>query len=102
QPAVGVELVDPEHRDLGMVRMPRRFRRMRRHRPKALAVANEVRDRQSLVAHDHHIVIEPSLVDSAPGRLVHRLYVDAGHLDANLRPHLAKSGASPTLSASIA
>src|SRR6516162_11842646 len=50
QPALGVELVDPEHRDLGMVRMPSRFRWVRRHWPKALAVSDEVRDRQVLVA----------------------------------------------------
>ena len=89
QSAVGVEFVDAEHRDLGMIRMARRFRWVRRHWPKTLAIRDEVRDRQLLVPHDHHIVVEPSLVDLVPGRLVHRLDVDTGDFDANLRPHPA-------------
>src|SRR5262249_2526968 len=89
QSALGVELVDAEHRDFGMIRMPGRFRGMRRHRAKAFAVANEVRDRQILVADDHDIVVEPSLVDPVPNRLVDRLDIDTGDLDADLRPHPA-------------
>src|SRR6516225_503582 len=62
---------------------------MRRHRPKALAIRNKVRDRQVLVAYYHHIAVEPRLVDRVPGGLVHRLDVDAGDLDADLRSQLA-------------
>src|SRR5262249_24772389 len=66
--------------------MARRFRRVRCHRSKTLTVGNEVRDRQLLISHDHHIVVEPSLVNLIPGRLVHCLDVDTGDFDTNLRP----------------
>jgi hypothetical protein len=89
QLAIGIELVDPEHRDFGVVGMARRFRRMGSHRPKALAIGDKVGDRQVLVAHDHHIPVEPCLIDRVPGGLVHRLDVDAGDLDADLRSQLA-------------
>src|SRR5262249_60200607 len=88
QLALGVELVGAEHPDRGMIRMPGRFRRMRRHRPKAFTVSDEVRNRQLLVTDNHHIVIEPSPVDLVPSRLVHCPDVDAGDLDADLWPHL--------------
>ena len=85
--ALGIEFVDPEHRDLRVFRMPGRFRRVRRHRPEALAVMDKIRDRQVLAAHAHDVVVEPSLVDPPPFVVAHRLDVDAAHLDPDLRTH---------------
>src|SRR5437016_2067546 len=62
---------------------------MRRHRPEPLAVADEIGNRHVLAAHAHDVVVEPSLVDAVPGRLVHRLDIDAPHLDADLRAYAA-------------
>ncbi len=86
---IGIVFVNPEHRDLRIVRVPGRFRRMRRHRTEVLAIGNEIRDRQLLAAHAHDIVVEPGLVDLVPGRLVHCLDVDPAHLDADLRTQAA-------------
>jgi len=66
--------------------MPRRFRRVRRHRAEALAIADKIGDRQILAAHAHDVVVEPSLIDPAESVVVHRLDVDAAHLDPDLRP----------------
>ena len=84
--AVGVEFVDAEEGDLRVLGVAGRFRRVRGHRAEALAVADEIRDRQILAAHAHDVVVEPSLIDPAESVVVHRLDVDAAHLDPDLRP----------------
>ena len=89
QLAVGIEFVDPEHRDLGDFGVPRRFRRVRHDRPEAAAVAQEILDLELLVAHHQDVVVEPGLVDRRESPIVERLDVDAGDLDADLRAHAA-------------
>jgi hypothetical protein len=59
---------------------------VRRHRPEALAVADEIGDRQILAAHAHDVVVEPGLVDPAEIVIAHGLDVEAAHLDPDLRP----------------
>src|SRR6266540_2468962 len=58
-------------------------------RAKAKAVVVEVLDPQFLVADNDDVVVEPGLVDLCPGRLVHRLHVDAHDLGADLLTHQA-------------
>ncbi len=83
--ALAVEFVDPEHRDLGVFGVPGRFRRMRHDRPEAVAVGDEIGDRQFLAAHAENVVVEPGLVDRRKALVVERLDVDPAHLDADLR-----------------
>jgi hypothetical protein len=62
---------------------------MRHNNAEAPAVAQEVVDRQFLVAHHHDIVVEPGLIDRSKARIVQRPDIDAGDFDADLRPHPA-------------
>ena len=87
--AVGIEFVDPEHRDLGKFGMARRFRRVRNNRSEAAAVMQEILDFELLVAHDEDVVVEPGSVDRRKPCVVQGLDVDTGDLDTNLRTHAA-------------
>ena len=85
--AVGVELVHPQQGDLRHVRVPGALRRVRYHEPKAATVVQEFLDHQFLVAHHHHVVVEPRSVNRCKSRIVQGPHIDAGDLDADLRSH---------------
>ncbi len=55
--------------------------------PEAAAVAEELLDRQILVAHHHDVMVEPRLIDWRESRVIQRLHIDAGHFDADLWAH---------------
>src|SRR5262249_44870448 len=84
--AVGPELVDAEHGDLGMVGMARGLRGMRLDPAEATAVAQKVVDLELLARHDHDVGVEPRAVNGREARVVQRLDVHAVNLGADLRP----------------
>src|SRR6516162_6123872 len=62
---------------------------MLRHRAEALAVADEIGDRQLLAAHAHDVAVEPGLVHLPPIGLIQVLDIDAAHFDPDLRTQTA-------------
>src|SRR5438046_1016456 len=87
--AVGPELVDAQHGDLGIVRVARHLRRVGQHDAEAPAVAQEVFDLEILARHHDHVAVEPHPVDRGEARVVERLDVDAENLGADLRSQAA-------------
>ncbi len=87
QLAVGAELVDAQHGDLRIVRMPGGLGRMRHDEAEAPTVAEEILELQ-LLAPDHgDAVFQPGLIDRREALVVERLHVDPGNLPANVRTH---------------
>jgi hypothetical protein len=89
QPPVGIELVDTQQRDLWHLWMPCALGRMWHHDAKAAAVAQELLECEFLVAHHHHVVVEPGLIDRRKAGVIQRPHIDTGDLDADLRSHAA-------------
>jgi len=87
--ALGIKFVGAEHRNLGNLRVARRFRGDMHNRPKTSAVAQKIPNLEFLVAHHQDVMVEPGLVDWRKAGIVERLHVDAGDLDTNLRTHAA-------------
>ncbi len=87
--AVGIELVDAEHRYLRNLGVTRRFRWVRDYRPEAVAIAQKILDLELLVSHDEDIAVEPGLVDRGETCIVEGFDVDTRDLDADLRTHAA-------------
>jgi hypothetical protein len=50
---------------------------------------HEIRYRQLLIAHAHHVVVKPGLVNRRKAAVIERLDIDPGNLDPDLRPQQA-------------